>query len=417
MTFRFPPAAIRRAGLALVLGAVACADHGQAPTDVNLGNEPAQRKAPVDPGDRRASAETLARALALSLRNPHVRARLKADLDASPIREHKLHFQRYLTGSATAALSRVAEASGIAAGTLQDAASRSGGLELYFPVPAHRAAWSGDERVLVATAQQDHEAPVAFDVQGRRQVLSADAPPATPVLALVPIETDFDAPVGPSVAAACAYSLGVGVQCGTGGSTTGSVSGLWMRSASFTQTFEGWLKGAPEFEIHILGQAGTSDSLTDYQCAGEKQPAPYYFDQNGTTWTGNVLLFSQAQINAYKAAHPSNSMRLVVVEDDDTACQLKMDGNRLRTALNLLDNTYRQLTAGRDTTVGLARIWSRAMAFQKILQAVWSFITTQDEYVGTAIQDVVAGEYWPGANWIVKGENNVTTGALQLEMR
>jgi hypothetical protein len=48
---------------------------------------------------------------------------------------------------------------------------------------------------------------------------------------------------------------------------------------------------------------------------------------------------------------------------------------------------------------------------------VWSFITTQDEFVGTAVQDAVAGEYKAGYNWIVKGENNITNGALKLVMR
>jgi hypothetical protein len=190
-----------------------------------------------------------------------------------------------------------------------------------------------------------------------------------------------------------------------------------MTAAAFNGTFEGWLKGAPEFETHILGQAGTSDSLTDYQCAGEKQAAPYYYDQNSESWTGNVLLFSQSQIDAYKAAHPGNSMRIVVVEDDDTACQIKLDANRFRTALNAVDSAFQRLTAGRDSTSGLTRIWSRATAFQKIFKALWSVITTQDDYVGTAVQDAVAGEYRAGMNWIVKGENNITVGGLKLEMR
>ena len=59
------------------------------------------------------------------------------------------------------------------------------------PVPAHRAAWSGGEDILVATAREDGEAPVAFDMRGRRRLLDADARPATPVLAVVPVETDF----------------------------------------------------------------------------------------------------------------------------------------------------------------------------------------------------------------------------------
>jgi len=190
-----------------------------------------------------------------------------------------------------------------------------------------------------------------------------------------------------------------------------------MTAASFVGTFEGWLKGDPEFEVHILGQAGTTDSLKDYQCAGQKQAVPYYFDQNATTWTGNVLLISQTQINSYKQQHPGQSFRVVVIEDDDTACQIKLDADRFKTMINTIDTYYRALTGGRDTTTGLARYWNRASAFQKILQAVWSFITTQDEFVGTAVQDAVAGEYKTGYNWIVKGENNITNGALKLVMR
>jgi hypothetical protein len=30
---------------------------------------------------------------------------------------------------------------------------------------------------------------------------------------------------------------------------------------------------------------------------------------------------------------------------------------------------------------------------------------------------VAAGEFKAGYNWIVKGENNITNGALKLEMR
>ncbi len=72
--------------------------------------------------------------------------------------------------------------------------------------------------------------------------------------------------------------------------------GLYLTKAHFVDDFEGWLKGGPEFEVHILGQKGQTDSLTDYQCAGEKQPAPYYFDQNALDWSGSVMLFSKVQL-------------------------------------------------------------------------------------------------------------------------
>jgi hypothetical protein len=184
------------------------------------------------------------------------------------------------------------------------------------------------------------------------------------------------------------------------------------------QDFEGWLKGSPEFEVHILGQLGTSDSLTDYQCAGEHAGGPYAFDQNSLTWSGRVLLFSQTQLNNYKAAHPSQNFRIVALEDDDTACAIKLDANRFRNLIGTLQAQYPNLTGAKDTTSGtLARYVKRANALQKILRAAYSFITTQDDLIGNAIEDVVVGQFVAGANWFVKGDNNVTNGWLKLEMR
>src|SRR5690348_17502935 len=97
------------------------------------------------------------------------------------------------------------------------------------------------------------------------------------------------------------------------------------------QDFEGWLKGSPEYEIHVLGQSGSTDSLTSYQCVGEHAGAPYAFDQNALDWTGNVLVFSQTQLNNYRAAHTNQNIRLLAIEDDDDACQIRLDTNRLKT--------------------------------------------------------------------------------------
>jgi hypothetical protein len=363
--------------------------------------------------------EQVARRLARALADPAFRVRLKRDLDRSPIREHKLQFQRLLTEGTSPAAAEIGRLTGDGAPAVTAEALAAPALELYLPVPEHRARWNGDGNLLVATALHDHEAPVAFDPSGRRQVLSADAPPATPVLALVPVETDFGPAAGVKLSDVCPYGAAdvLPQACGGGIGGGGTSAGLWMTAASFTGTFEGWLKGGPEFEVHILGQAGTTDSLKDYQCAGEKQGAPYWFDQNSTTWTGNVLLLSKTQIDAYKQQHPGQSFRVVVIEDDDTACQIKMDADRFKGLINTIDTYYQRLTGGRDTTTGLTRYWNRASAFQKILQAVWSFITTQDEFVGNAVQDAVAAEFKPGYNWIVKGENNITNGALKLEVR
>src|SRR5207302_948283 len=192
---------------------------------------------------------------------------------------------------------------------------------------------------------------------------------------------------------------------GGGGYPIGPPPGLYLTQAHFAKTFEGWLKGAPEFEVHVLGQSGQTDSLKDYQCAGERQSWPYYFDQNNLDWTGSVLLFSRTQLDNYHAAHLNQDLRAFAVEDDDTACQIKTDNDVFKRLEEAVDGANRALTAGKDTTSSTAaRIWKFAQALQKLFTAIASLINTNDELVGNAVQDSITGEYHAGFNRIVKGE-------------
>ena len=88
-----------------------------------------------------------------------------------------------------------------------------------------------------------------------------------------------------------------------------------------------------------------------------------------------------------------------------------------RTFQTTLQNAYPNLTGGKDSTSGLAKIFKRANALQRILRAAYSWITSQDDLIGNAIEDSVVNEYHTGANWIVRGESNVTKGWLKLQMR
>src|SRR2546430_17060289 len=290
----------------------------------------------------------LAKMVARTLKNPAFRAYLKAQLDASPYREHKLQFQTFVGANSERALREIAAENGLTKDAIAAAAKAAIALEVYFPVPAHRAAWTGDERVLVATALADRDAPVAFDPDGHRTVLDPDTPPATPVLALVPVETDFS--IRPALQTCLECDGGGG---GGGGGTSPPppppAPGLYMTKSHFVQDFEGWLKGSPEFEVHILGQKGQTDSLYDYQCAGEHAGGPYYFDQNDLDWSGSVLLFSEQQLEQYNAAHPGQNVRVFAVEDDDTACQIKTDAKRTERLFQVVDSIYNQLTAGNDS--------------------------------------------------------------------
>src|SRR5207253_7613510 len=98
--------------LALLVAALACSDRtpgtGPAPgpaTGRNAG-------APEGASARLAPPEQLARGLALALADPAFRARVHAELDRSPYREHKLPFQRFLASDGGVGLAALAHGTG-----------------------------------------------------------------------------------------------------------------------------------------------------------------------------------------------------------------------------------------------------------------------------------------------------------------
>ena len=189
-----------------------------------------------------------------------------------------------------------------------------------------------------------------------------------------------------------------------------------MTKSHFVQDFEGWLKGSPEFEVHMLGQKSTTDSLFDYQCAGEHAGGPYTFDQNDLDWSGQVLLFSKAQLDAYNAAHPQQNLRVFIVEDDDTACQIKTDVGRAERLFKVVDSVYHDLSAGNDSSNTVVRAYKYARGAKNLWQAIVSFFRTNDDVVGNAVEDDIVGATYPGYNWFVKGDNNITNGWINLVM-
>jgi hypothetical protein len=128
------------------------------------------------------------------------------------------------------------------------------------------------------------------------------------------------------------------------------------------------------------------------------------------------MLFSKAQLDAYNQSHPGQNVRVFVVEDDDTACQIKTSQDNIGNLLKAVDGAYKAITAGNDSSK-IVKAFKQANAFQKLWSALASFFNTNDELVGNAVQDAVVGASYPGYNWIVKGENNVTNGWIALEMK
>jgi hypothetical protein len=396
--------------LAALMLAAACGD--RTPVSPPVATDSDLSPATVGPSGRPAGArpDRLARLFARALANPAFRAYVKAQLDASPYREQKLQLQTFIGAHGGRALRQIAAENGEREDAVAAEATRAIALEVYIPVAEHRTAWSGDERVFVATALTDREAPVAFDVRGRRHVLDPDVPPATPVIAIVPVETDF---TPAAQLRTCFEDCG---GSGGGGGSSSPASGLYLTKSHLVQGFESWLKGSPEIEVHILGQKGQTDSLTSYQCAGEHAGGPYAFNQDGKDWSGSVLLFSKQQFEIYNAAHPGQNVRVFFVEDDDTACSIKTDPERFQRVVFSVDSLYNRLTAGNDSSTMILKYFGHAKAAYNVFQRLASWIKSNDELIGNGVEDRIVGAFYPGYNWFLKTENNITNGWINLVM-
>jgi hypothetical protein len=362
------------------------------------------------PEAERSRHERLAAGLARAMRDPDFRRTVYQGLAESPFREHKLHLQGFLDADRGRERIRLGQLAHQPDASIRADLDQSAAIEIYLPVPEHRLRWLGDDRIIVATAETDRDAPVAFDLMGRRFALDPRRPPTTPVLMVNRAEQRFES----SQAATCIGICGGG----SGGGGSGATAGLYLTQTSFTDTFEGWFKGDPEFEVHVLGRDGTSNVMATYQCAGEHAGGSYTFDQNTKTWSGSVLLFTGTQFANYNAQHAGDNVRIFVLEDDDTACQIKVDSTRASKLFNQLKLTYGAFSGGRDSSGSVLKYFIKARFLYDLFRAAASFITTNDDIVGTAVADSVAASgFFPAANWVVKGENGTTTGALRLEMR
>ena len=416
----------------LMLALAACADRATAPTSADepagAGEAAPPIPSPAAPQAGAVQREALARRVARALRDSAFREYVKAGIDASPDPEGKLHLARFLAADGGRGARALAEADGLTAAAVEAEVRRAPALEVYFPVPAHRQAWSGGTDVVVGTIGADGELPVGFDLQGGRQTLDAATPPAVPVLAVVPLETDFDR-FTPGIGRATCTDCDGGGDGGGGGSSGGgggggitpnttSVPGLYMTASHLNEKFESWLKGAPEIEILVLGQKGSSDSLTSYQCVGERAAGSYNFDQNDLNWTGSVLMMSQLQLDTYRQQHPGQGYRLFFMEDDDTSCQLRANASDIKKLLTDVETAVRGLAGGQDTTVtAVGKTFRYISLAKKLISIIGSLINSNDDLIGNAVEDVVTTEQYPGYNWIVKAENGKTNGYVRLEMR
>lgn len=336
---KFQHSTFARSGAALLLSATllsACADEG---TRSPIAPESSSLSAGAL-GEHEALNE-LTRAVALALQDAGLRQRVKNDLrDSRHTFEHKLEFTSYLKGeSGGILLAKMAKETGKSRDEILGLLGAVRPLEFYMPVTEHRESWSGGPDLLVASLLEDEkETPAGYTLQGVPVALSAAAPPATPVLSLVPVETDFSRPLDPhvpnrnddggnTIGTLCETCVIDDGGDGGGGGSTSKPGGLYMTYSYVKDDGEAWAKGSAEIEVHIHGpNSGDATYGADLSCAGEKVTESYRnFNQDSNTWSGEVLLFTQKQIEDYNAAYGSQGFNVMMWEDDDTACTIKTD--------------------------------------------------------------------------------------------
>ena len=357
-----------------------------------------------------AARERLAQALAVALADPALRAAVKRRLDRSNAREGKLQFQALVQADQGTLLASLARAAATTPADLLADLDAARGLELYLPVAAQRAEWSGDAQYLVGTIGNDRELPVGFDATGSRRPLDPRVPPPTPVLALVPQETDFTRG-RPERIMSCVDICGGGTLGAGGGPPSGgsgSAPGLYLVQSHFEGSYESWLKGEPEYEYHVYGLGDNGQSV-ELACTGEKSGGGYTWDQNSLDWGGSALLLSDTDFNAYQAKHSGAPIRIVAWEDDDEACVDHADVTGVAALVSAVDNAYKSVTSGKVDPWYLRGIKAAPSVFN-LIAAIRNVILTNDDFIGNAVEGTITGDAPNGSNWVVKSNGTVTTG-------
>ena len=317
--------------------------------------------------DRQGALTELARAVAVSLQDPAVRAEVRKDLRESRFgHEHKLELTGYVKSNGRLSVSKLAKAAGKSDVALSEVLASGHNMELYMPVTAHRESWKGDGDLIVAAQLNDQTTPVGFHLDGTPAELSLATPPATPTLVIVPSETDFVTPLdaakwgnthdangaigtyrrigrGPKAPADGVSRMVVDPCSGdpAGGlppecypSPPTYPAGLYLDYSHLDDWKESWPRGDPEVEAFLIGPtvnpAADGEKLS---CSGERSGGAKYFNQDGHDWSAPVWsvegqLYSASELAAYQEVYKKPFV-IQFWEDDQESCEIRKDDKSL----------------------------------------------------------------------------------------
>lgn len=254
-----------------------------------------------------ADAQTIAKGLALAMRNPSVRAQVHAAMRGSSSNEHKLVLQEFVnTTSGVKVLGAVAQALGQSLSATKSEVASLPALDFYLPFKPHRQTWKPSADVYVATTF-DKRAPsiTAYGTNGQvLQLRQADGVPAVPLIILHPAEPKTQSMPGnsatdlienPTTLASTSLAqhnlISCGDTCSGGGGGGSSSPGTYithfniqasdgwfgdeeMRFQSYAIAGHWWFEQFPNGSYHLFSDYSCEKGL--YSQDGVKQYVGYY---------------------------------------------------------------------------------------------------------------------------------------------
>ncbi|HEX2692420.1 MAG TPA: hypothetical protein VHL12_00080 [Gemmatimonadaceae bacterium] len=296
------PLAGRSLVVALIFGAIACADSPMG-TVSPVRTSSALRDTP-------ANAQMLAKGLALAMVDPSIRGQVHAALRGSTFNEHKLVFQDFVnTAAGERVLRAVSNALGQTVSSTKSQVASLPALDFYLPFETHRQTWKSSSDVYVATTFEKRAPSVtAYGTNGQvLELRQADGVPTVPLIILHPAEpkihtvpgnSPLDLIESPPTTARTSVPqhnlIYCGDTCGGGGGSccsTSSPPGTYITHFNI-QASDGWF-GDSEMRFQSWALAGHivflnlgyqhTALVSDYQCDkglysqdGVKQYLGYY---------------------------------------------------------------------------------------------------------------------------------------------
>ena len=191
-----------------------------------------------------------------------------------------------------------------------------------------------------------------------------------------------------------------------------------MTYFSVNKDFEGWLKGAPEYEVHIMAPVSQTDTIhyRTLYCIGESG-ADRYWNNDNDRWDGDLVLMSAAQLDAYHTTFPRNNFSIMAIEDDDTSCEIKVERDLIGPVIDGISRLTGDYKAARDS-IGLnGKTLTAAKSGWDLLGAITTLIKTNDDLIGIAIANSVTGATSSAGNWAWIGEGGNRFGWVKFETR